>query len=270
MICNSVLTAALGVALTAGIASAHEFWIAPEAYSVSPGGTIAAHLRIGQDFKGASYSYNPVRIEKFQFGLPGDLLPVEGRVGDRPALRVEAPQKEGLRLVVHETKNSTVTYSAWEKFASFAQNHDLGDVAARQAARGLPDAKFVESYRRYSKSLIAVGHGAGADALVGLDVEILVLTNPYELSPGAPVEVQLFEGGQVRAGAQLEVFTRIGEDRVELSKLRADADGRVLVPSTPNSEVMLNFVVLQERDGDPDLRQPVWHSLWASTTYHVP
>lgn len=270
MFSYSAITAALGFVLSTGIACAHEFWISPEAYRVSPGGTIAAHLRIGQDFKGASYSYNPARIERFQFGLPDDLKPVEGRVGDRPALTVETSEQTGLRLVVHETKDSTVTYSDRDKFANFAVNHDLGDVALRHGARGLPDTKFVESYRRYAKSLIAVGDGAGADELVGLDVEILVLTNPYELAPGTPVEVRLFDGGTPRAGAQLEVFTRTGEDFVALRKLRADAEGRVLVPSTPNSEVLLNFVVLQERDGDPEKREPVWHSLWASTTYRVP
>ena len=44
-------------------------------------------------------------------------------------------------------------------------------------ARGLPDTGFRESYRRYAKTLIAVGDGAGNDPSIGPASEIVALSN---------------------------------------------------------------------------------------------
>ena len=47
-------------------ASAHEFWIAPEAYTVAAGEPIVADLRVGQDFAGARQSYVPDNFARFE------------------------------------------------------------------------------------------------------------------------------------------------------------------------------------------------------------
>lgn len=46
-------------------ATAHEFWIEPETYTVDPGDPIIAELRVGQDFKGAAQTYFPDRFARF-------------------------------------------------------------------------------------------------------------------------------------------------------------------------------------------------------------
>ena len=64
----------------------------------------------------------------------------------------------------------------------------------------------METYRRYAKSLVAVGDGKGSDRDVGLDTEIIALANPYtdDVSGGLPVLVTLY--GEPRKDAQVETY----------------------------------------------------------------
>ena len=112
--------------------------------------------------------------------------PVEGRLGDIPALAMEG-LPEGLAVVVHETTGRDLTWSEWERFLGFAEHKDLGDVTAMQAERGLDQEGVREEYFRYAKALIAVGAGAGTDARVGLRTEFVALANPLHRRPGGRV-----------------------------------------------------------------------------------
>lgn len=258
---------ATGLAFWAQIASAHEFWISPEEYQVLPDARLQAHLRVGQEFDGNSYSFFPNRFVRFDTGPVAALAPVDGRLGDRPALSVTA-QEPGLWLVVHETTDNTLIYRDWTKFEAFVARHDLGPVIAAHHVRGLPEVDFRETYRRYGKSLIAVGDGAGADRRVGLAVEIVAEANPYALD-GATLPVRMWQDGAPRGGAQLEVFTRLAGE-VSYATFRSDADGRVDLPAPRGAEILLNFVVLDPRDGNVAAKEPVWHSRWASLTFRIP
>lgn len=249
-------------------ALAHEFWISPDHYQIAPGEQVTANLRVGQNFEGPSFSYMPQNFVRFEIGAPAALASVDGRMGDRPAV-VTTAGEAGLLLVVHETTDSRLTYSDWSKFTGFVERHDLGNAIAQHAARGIPETGFRESYRRFAKSLLGVGEGAGLDQHLGLDVEIVAETNPYTLPDGAPMVVRMYQDGLPRKGAQLEIFQRQAGE-VTYNTLRSDADGRVLVPVTPGSEVMLNFVVLTPLDWDPVENGPAWRSLWASMTFAVP
>lgn len=236
---------------------------------MAPGAQLTAHLRNGQFFKGATQSYNPGGTERFVAGPASALSEVGGRLGDRPALNVPATE-EGLWLIVYETDDTLLTYDEWDKFVDFDQFHDLGGAPDAHLARGLPQTGFGESYRRYCKALVAVGDGAGSDVQVGMDVEIVLETNPYTAEPGAPILARLYADGAVRGKAQLEMFQRVGDEEPTRALLRSDGDGLVTVPTVPGSEVMLNFVTLDPLEGDPAAREPVWHSRWASLTYAVP
>lgn len=259
-------------AIVAAPVQSHEFWISPETYFFDGTDALRVHLRVGTDFEGASYSYNPGSFARFDAGPPEALAPVKGRLGDRPALALR-DLPPGLLLIVHETTDLRLTYRAPEKFPGFVANHDLGDwVLPRHAERGLPETGFREAYRRFAKSLVAVGPSAsaGGDRRVGLAVEIVAETNPYALHRQDTVRVRLWRDDAPHANAQLEVFARAPSGEVTRTNLRSDADGHVDVPVHPGDEVLLNFVVLRELEGDVAANTPVWRSLWASLTFAVP
>ena len=91
---------------------------------------------------------------------------------------------------------------------NFIKHKDFEGLPEAHLARGLPEVGFVESYRRFAKSLIAVGSGVGQDRPVGLEIEIVALSNPYadDLSEGMAVQVLL--NAAPRAYVQVEVFSR--------------------------------------------------------------
>lgn len=259
---------ALTVALLPAPVVAHEFWIAPEAYQVPSGGPLVATLRVGENFGGAEQSYLPRNFERFDTSCGNELAAVPGRAGDRPALNIEAP-RDGLCVIIHQTRDYTLTYREWQKFVNFVEHKDFEGVLAEHAARGLPETGFVELYSRYAKSLIAVGDGAGADGEVGLETEIIAEANPYtdDVSSGFPIRV--LYNGEPRADAQVELFDMAPGGEVDVTLHRTNADGRVTLPVQPGHAYLADAVVLRPLEPKAE-KDPVWESLWASLTFAVP
>lgn len=249
-------------------ATAHEFWIDPVDYAVPSGGDLVATLRVGENFAGAEQTYLERNFARFDMQCAGTLDPVPGRAGDRPALNVAAP-RDGLCVIIHQTRDYTLTYREWQKFVNFVEHKDFEGVLAEHAARGLPETGFVELYSRYAKSLIAVGDGAGEDTEVGLVTEIVAEANPYtdDVSGGFPIRV-LYNGAP-RADVQVELFARPPEGEVEVTVHRTDADGRVTLPVQPGYAYLADAVVLRSLEPKVE-KDPVWESLWASLTFAVP
>ncbi|WP_116132114.1 DUF4198 domain-containing protein [Tropicimonas sp. IMCC34043] len=261
----------LGLTLTAVVAQAHEFWISPESYQVAPGDDIRGRLEVGQQFSGSSLLFNPDHFVRFEAIDPEGTRAVSGRLGDDPALVVPA-RGDGLLIAVHETTDRVLTYPDLDHFRVFVDQKDFRGAIDRHLARGLPDAGFVETYRRYAKALIAVGSGAGKDQRVGLKIEIVAEANPYtdDLSAGMPLRVWL--DGEPRADAQVELFERDADGTVTLQKLRTDAEGHVIAPVRPGADYMADSVVLLDMDlpKDAEAKAPAYHTDWASLTFHVP
>ena len=258
---------AISMCLWAASAQAHEFWISPEAYVTPKGGDIQAQLRVGEEFGGGTYSFNPNRFERFDLVIGDAITPVKGRLGDTPALNMPA-SAEGLVIVVHETDNNLLTYKGMEKFAKFAEHKDFQQAVQDHHDRGLPTERFTEQYRRYAKSLIAVGDGAGADREVGMKTEIVALANPYVDAPDMfPVKVLL--DGTPRADTQIELFDKAPDGTVTVTLHRTDAQGIGSFPVKSGHEYLVDAVTLTPLEGDPE-NEPVWNTDWASLTFKLP
>ena len=256
--------------ISAAPLSAHELWIEPLEYQVGGDGMLRADLVNGERFEGNRLSFLPNRFERFELLTGAGPVPVENRIGNRPALDQPAPA-EGLTVVVYESTPSTVVYAEFEKFLSFARHKDFADIEARHRAAGHPTENFAESYSRFSKALIAVGDGAGADRRVGLETEIVALANPYTDDLGGTLRVQVFYGDEVRADAQVELFERAPDGTVAVTLHRTDAEGVAALPVRPGHEYMADAVVL--RAPAPELvetRGVVWETLWAELNFAVP
>lgn len=162
-------------------ALAHEFWLSAQEYQLPKGGQIVAELRVGQNFKGSGHAYLPRNTADFFLLMPTGKTEITPRLGDRPAVSLAAPEK-GLAVIVHETTDRRVYYQKPDKFLSFVKNKGLGSVLAREKALTTPDTTFSESYRRYAKSLIAIGPGQGADQVTGLETEFVPSAIPIRMT----------------------------------------------------------------------------------------
>ena len=250
-------------------ANSHEFWLSPEDYTLSDADVMQVRLRVGSGMKGAVLSYLPNDVARFDVVQGDSTRPVEGRMGDNPALVMDR-LVDGLAVAVIETEDSLLTYHDFAVFQRFVAHKDFRTALADHKARGLPDTEFQETYRRYAKSLIAVGSGAGADRVMGLKIEIVAEANPYtdDLTAGMPLRVLL--DGAPRADVQVELFQTAPDGTVTSAMHRTDAAGRVVVPVLPGMEYMADNVDLVRLPNDDAATGPVWHSDWASLTFHTP
>lgn len=250
-------------------AVAHEFWIAPVDYVINADQPIKAQLRIGQKFEGAVQRYYKKQIARFEVYKDGKPVEVAGRLGDNPALNMDA-LGEGLLVVVHETTDSVLTYRKPELFVNFATHKGVAELIASHKARGLPSVDFREVYRRFGKSLIASGHGDGNDLYVGMRAEIVALANPYldDLSKGLPVQV--FYNKEPRENAFIELFARHPDGNVTVSGHRSDENGIAILPVLSGVEYLVDATLILPLPNEDITVGPVWESLWASLTFLVP
>lgn len=266
---RSVLAFVFG--FVAAQSMAHEMWIEPLEYQVSPSGQLQAKIVNGEDFSGTSLPYLPNRFSHFIVYANGRSVQVAGRPGDVPALNMQS-RDAGLHIVAYQSTVSTLTYQTWAKFQKFVDHKDFGDIRTQHDARGLPEEGFKEAYTRYSKSLIGVGPAAGADLRIGLETEIVALTNPYvdDLSNG--MRVQVFYGQIPRANVQVEVFEKASpEAEARVFTLRTDADGIATIPVKPAMTYQLDSVVLREPSATLAAeRSAAWETLWANLTFRTP
>ncbi len=251
-------------------AKAHEFWISPDKHQVATSGEIVAALRVGQDFEGNSQAFLPQGFKRFDYAIGGKVAPVEGRLGDRPALRMAAPE-DGLLVVIHETNGLIITWDEFERFEAFVKHKDAMWTLEAHKARGLSEENVREVYSRYAKSLIGVGSGRGEDVVSGMITEIVALENPYTGDMSDGIDVRVLYQGAVRANEQVEVFELSAAGEVSVFTVRTNGSGVATVPVNPGARYMLDAVVLREPSAQlVEQRKVVWESLWANLTFGVP
>lgn len=244
----------------------HEFWIEPENYQVQNDETLIANLKNGQNFNGVDLGYFDNRFVRFDIIQNGVTQPVQGRLGDVPAL-VTALDQDGLVVIIHQTTPAKITYRDWDKFQAFADHKGFTGIRAQHQALGFPSDGFSETYTRYAKALVAVGHGTGSDNNVGLEVEFIALSNPYTDNPIQGFKVKLLYQGKARADTQIEVFDRAPDQSVTISITRTDAAGQAVIPVQAGHHYLLDAVVLRPA---PKGQGSVWETLWAALTFAVP
>ena len=254
--------------LSTGASIAHEFWIDPLSYQIVPGTEIKANLRVGEEFSGSSYPYRPSQTTRFDIVVGDAVNEVTARIGDNPALNMVAPN-EGLNIVIHETSDNRLTYTQFEKFEKFVAHKAFPGVLEQHEARGLSKEKFVESYRRYAKALIAVGDGAGADRAVGLKTEIVALQNPYtdDLSE---MRVRVLLDGAPRVETQVELFDKAPSGEVTVSLYQTDKAGEASFPVTAGHSYLVDAVWAEALPNNDTEAGPVWKTHWAALTFAVP
>lgn len=264
-----ILSATLAFA-TGFPAAAHEFWIEPEQYQVDAGDQLVANLKNGEEFEGISLSWLDRNFTRFEMTSGPETRPVVSRLGDTPAMNAEA-WADGLMVIVHETTPAQLVYTEWEKFMAFAAHKDFPNAEADHVANGWSQERFVEGYTRHVKSLVAVGDGAGADRVFGLETEFVALTNPYADNFDGTMQVRVDYQGTPRTNAQVEVFEKAPDGAVTVTLHRTDEEGVVGIPVKSGHSYLFDAVLLlpSPEAGTSD-NAPVWETLWAALTFAVP
>jgi len=256
--------------LFTGTGIAHEFWIEPERYTVDEQSMLEANLRIGDDFEGFPNPYLSSDTVRFDLVSGDQQDSVVAREGDNPALKMQAV-RPGLNIVVHQSSVSVLTYTKWDKFQRFADHKDFPNMLERHQARSLAEHYFKEAYTRFSKSLIAVGDGAGRDRITGLDIELVAQQNPYIDDVSDGMKIIAYYENDIHPNAQIELFEKSPENEVKVTFHRTDDNGMVVLPVRSSHRYLVDTVVLREPSKElAKEKNVVWETLWASLTFVVP
>ncbi len=260
---------ALILAIFAAPLQAHELWIEPLEFQISPENMIRGQVVNGEGFDGSPLAYIPRTFNRFVVVSGSEFANVLGRLGDRPALNTE-PLSDGLHVVAYISNPLTIDYANWEKFQKFVDHKDLGDVRPLHEARDLPLEGFDEVYTRFSKSLVGVGSAQGADRPLGMETELVALTNPY-VEPTDTMQLQLLYQRDVRASEQIEIFEKGPDGYRNVFLVRTDENGIAQVPVKSGFTYMADAVVLREPSEALAASSGAdWETLWANITWAMP
>ena len=127
-------------------------------------------MRVGQEFQGMALMYNPQDFKTFKIlsGSKNKKEKVKGILGDVPALNTKT-KLENLLIIYHETTDKFVDYKKFQKFKDFVSEKGYEQLIQTHLDKDFPQSNFMESYRRYAKSLITTGSGSkGKDKKLSL------------------------------------------------------------------------------------------------------
>jgi len=263
----AILLAACVAFTTAPAASAHEFWIEPQAFRIEPGEAVRGDLKVGQNFKGNVFPYLRNRFVSFRMTGRETESGIENYDGASPSFDLRDAD-EGLVIVSYLSTADRLIYRDWDTFLAYAEYEGLQWAVDAHRQRGLPERDFSETFVRCAKALIQVGpaDSQDRDRAVGLPLELVAQANPYD-APLDRLAVQLLWQGKPLRDIQVAIFQKTeGSAVVRRAVIRTDANGMASVPLAGGGRFLLNAVRLEAAEaGSGD----EWHSHWASLTFAV-
>ncbi len=251
-------------------ANAHEFWIEPKQYQLNDD-LINAHLRVGQEFQGMVLMYNPQDFKTFKIlsGSKNKKEKIKGILGDVPAINITT-NLDNLLIIYHETKDKYVDYKKFQKFEDFVNEKGYQQLINTHFEKGFPESNFIESYRRYAKSLITLNGSEGKDKKTGLLFEFVLDQNPYNKLNSKQMSGTLYYKKKPLKKNLVTIFSKYKNTKLSIVNTITDDKGKFTFDIEPGRVYLLDSVVIYPLKADPEKNEPIWHSDWASTTFLVP
>ena len=251
-------------------ANAHEFWIEPTQYQLNDD-LINAHLRVGQEFQGMVLMYNPQDFKTFKIlsGSKNKKEKIKGILGDVPAINITT-NLDNLLIIYHETKDKYVDYKKFQKFENFINEKGYQHLINTHFEKGFPESNFIESYRRYAKSLITLNGSEGKDKKTGLLFEFVLDQNPYKALNLKQMSGTLYYKKKPLKKNLVTIFSKYKNTKLSIVNTITDDKGKFTFDIEQGREYLLDSVVIYLLTADPDKNEPIWHSDWASTTFLIP
>jgi uncharacterized GH25 family protein len=246
---NTIATMTLLSCSVLRIAAAHDFWVQPSVFRMSPNALATLTLQVGH---GPFRQRSPIparRIERFQAIDPGgSAVDLRGRL--RLGLTTHDGdfqfQRPGAYVLVLQTDDEAQTHLPSIRFNDYLRAEGLTPALEQRARLHRMDADGSERYSRCAKSLLQIGApGAGAQGQVtkpaGLPLEIVPEANPYSVPRPASLPVRVMYEGRELAGATVKL-TDLSHDATPFEVHVTDRNGRTSFTMPASGAWLLNVI----------------------------
>ncbi len=248
------------------ISFCHEFWIDPVIYHLKSNQIITAGVFIGDDFEGSQIAFSKKYFKNLYLFSNNKKINIKGRLGDFPALNIKKSFK-GLNIVQIESEMNYIHYKDLLKFESFSKKKGYSNLADKHREKNYPE-NFVESYKRYAKSLVSVDTIYGNDVDTNMEFELILLDNPlknFNKSKRVLLEYQ----NKSLSNHQVSIMS-LSEGNFKREYVRTNNKGFFEFIFKKNTKYLIESVVIIEGSNKKKDNYAKWHSLWASYTLKTP
>jgi uncharacterized GH25 family protein len=227
---------------TAGIATAHDYWLSPGSFALELGDTCTVHLLVGDrlepEIERPFQKNITTRYEWLARSTSRDLRNVFPD-STLPVLRLPVEKEETVLLVMD--RDFVVVETTYGRFREFLEHEENGALLTEVST----ESDDTPMRRRYARNLKALLNLASRDSeglhdhKVDQTLEILLLQDPLELKVGDSLEIKvLFEGEPLQhelvrffVGGENELVTAetTRTNRAGVASIRVDHAGLYVV-----------------------------------------
>jgi len=257
-----------GCLLHAGSAAAHDYWLLPDSFRVTPAGRVGLSLWVGDGFVPEDgRPWQRERTPRFDHVSAQGVVDLLARPaeGARPLLTLSLGAAGG-HLFAMDRNAARVELPA-DRFERYLREEGLAHVVDDRRARGESARSGRERYTRCLKAFVQAGgalDGVSTRA-VGQEFELVALDDLARLRPGAALRVAVRLRGGAQAGVLVEALSRVGGD-VRRAAGVSDAAGRVTFTVDREGTWLLRAVHMERCEGCADAE---WRSRWASYVFGI-
>ena len=230
---RNTLVLALAVCLVTARASAHDFWLVPNAFAVPASGEIVVKGQTSSAFPTTLSAVTPDRVTEARVVGAADDERIASLAAEGNSLVLRhRPKTAGQKVVAVAVGWRHVKETA-ASFRKYLVGEGAEDALKHYDRTGqLPTADIVRRYAKYGKTLVEAGAGPRAfDRRIGHPLEFVPLSDPAAAKSG-PIQMRLLFQGQPLAGARVHAgrAPASGQKYSEVS-LVTTADGLVSIPA---------------------------------------
>lgn len=237
---------------------AHEFWIEPRFEKGPNGPMLRPVVKIGEMLDGVQYRFEPRAFARALWVGPEKAEDLSNQPLANGPLTLD-PQGDGLHVLAVESFPNRHVYVSEDDFKEHLATIGQADTSVAKLARLSADGRVIESYRRFSKTLIPIGQPRGVDQRVGLDSEWVQEGSGF----------RLYSGDVAVEQHPVSLICRATDaPSASSALLHTDADGLVRLDQNGDARCVLNAVIMSiEPDGS---LSSDWVSVYFGTPLTVP
>lgn len=249
--------------------NAHDYWMSPLKYHVEVGTEVPVRLFVGDHF-------NPEIERPLQEDMTVDFL--LHRRSAKPVNLVDPTNYDkkpvaGLNLkhsgvhLLSMQRDWAVIEMTGPKFHQYLEHEGLAKVIEQRKKAGEAEQAATERYRRYLKSLLAVG-GKTDDTWqkqLGHKLEIIPLSNPLVAKPGDKVAFKVLLDGKALTNVQTAAMGRDGEKVTDVHAKTNDK-GVVTYQFGHSGEWVVRLVHLRKCKDKEGID---YESFWSAITFGI-